>query len=215
VCKRWNRLGLVAFEYGGTQSAVFCWACASGFLSVVERLANHPDVEPLLIDGSALQHAIETVENYNVIEYLLRHPKVDPSIRKNEPIEKAVRFDHEKTVRLLLGDSRVRDSGGCEIALQTACEIGSVRIVSLLLKHPHVHPTSSALKVAIKGTHVEVIELLLEDGRVNVFSETLELLRMISTRERTMNNNACVKRILLRMRDCLEKPTRDSKRPCR
>jgi ankyrin repeat protein len=108
-----------------------------------------------------------------VVELLLS-PKfvnsVDAAQRNNQAIHEASRNGHLEIVKLLMNDSRVDPSGGCNIAIYDACSNGHTAVVSLLLSDKRVDPSDQhnrAIHAACQKGYAEIAKLLLRDSRTD------------------------------------------------
>lgn len=75
----------------------------------------------------------------------------------------AVEGGHTEIVRALLALENVRPGADNNYAIKCACKYGHVEIVRALLAHPEVDPSDIS-----DSECIDVIELLLEDGRAHL-----------------------------------------------
>lgn len=145
VCKLWNELGDQTFDPSAFSNRALRHASAKGYLHLVEKLLKDPRV------------------NQAVWEFDTTLELLCP------PIVLAASNGHEEIVKVLLNDSQAEPSAGFNAALISCCEKGRTSIVQILLHCPllDLPKDSYAMSLAAIGGHSDVVNLLLEDGRVD------------------------------------------------
>jgi ankyrin repeat protein len=169
-------------------------ASCNGHLDVVKHLLNDERVSPEAQNNSSIVFASYRGHT-EIVKLLLSSERVDPSAQGNMPLIMACVNGHEDVVEALLSDDRVdaacdiqragmlnqelvRILENCKvnvgkrisnIPLLAACEGGYTRIVSLLLEKSSVNPAGDylAIKLASKAGHLDTVQVLLSDPRVN------------------------------------------------
>lgn len=100
----------------------------------------------------------------------------DITASDNYAIRAAVYHGLTDTVEYLLNDDRVDPSVEDNVCLLTAVKKRYTDIVRLLLNHKKVTPSSTHIKWAVSGYHVDILKMLLKDGRVNPAEDNLSAL---------------------------------------
>jgi hypothetical protein len=77
------------------------WHATNGNLAIVERLLEHPEVDPTDDDNQAIRWAAIN-GHLQVVERLLEHPRVDPATDDNCAVRWAAGNGHVKIVERLL-----------------------------------------------------------------------------------------------------------------
>lgn len=105
----------------------------------------------------------------NVVTFLLKDPNVDPAAKDNTPIIKAAKKRHFEIVKLLLADNRVDPNARDGNILDDVCQANNTKLLLEMLADPRVDPTISntSLTVAAYAGFIEVVKILLKDGRMN------------------------------------------------
>jgi len=124
-----------------THNAAIRRAADKGHAAMVKLLMSDPRVNPADLDNYAIQSA--SVQGHaDVVKLLLTDKRVDPNPGLISPFTLAMRENHLDVVKVLLEDSRVNPAEG-NFALGYASQYGFVEIVELLLNQPKVDPTSN------------------------------------------------------------------------
>ncbi|RGP76449.1 hypothetical protein FLONG3_5336 [Fusarium longipes] len=173
---------------GGTALTV---AAEGGFVDVVELLVSDGRIDVDLKNGdgrTALSFAAE-IGSEALVDQLLATGAADPGVQDSwgrTPLIWAIksqlahksgeRQSYEVVIRKLLADSRTNvnamDFWDCT-ALWYAVKHGATKLVMALLEHPEIEPTvgpehTSTLLAAAENGHVDLVQLLISDGRINV-----------------------------------------------
>jgi ankyrin repeat protein len=133
-----------------------------GGIDAIELLLADKRVDPRSSSILALAAQFNSVA---VVELLLR-AGCDP--RLDQSLEAAVKNDRLDNVRLLLADERVDPSADQNRAIRCA---RSLDVVKLLLLDERVDPCAgenALLRRAVENADVELVRILLADGRVHV-----------------------------------------------
>jgi hypothetical protein len=163
-------------------------SCCNGHVEILDRLLQEPKFRVY-----ELNNEFKCASEYGhiaVVNRLLQEPTelVDPSFCENEPIYVAFRNGFVDIVDRLLQDMRVLQvMMDCRKASNTnvinfAMNYGKIAVVDRLLQEPteYVDPTynqNRALKLAKKFDYKDIVNLLLQDKRVQMFEFTEKLLR--------------------------------------
>ena len=108
------------------------------------------------------------------MELLLKHNKVDPCSLDYLALKRASENDHAEIVRMLLKDKRIdRKDPDCLMALEIACNLGNIKTCLVCLEEK-LEPYQKCLELAFKKGHVDVVKLLIQDGRLSPTEEMLE-----------------------------------------
>lgn len=96
----------------------------------------------------------------------------DPGADQSAALRLAAANGHTEVVKLLIGHIAVNAGAMRSAALRWACAGGFKDIVVILLRDPNVNPnddsfSGGALRLAAQGSHIEVLDLLLQDKRVS------------------------------------------------
>lgn len=154
------------------------YACQNGHVEIVRLLLQDPRVTPhcTIIRLASVNNHLE------VVKLLLQDKRIDPSFDNNVTVRHAFGAGHIEIVELLLQDSRVNPGCLNNCMIRDACKDGKLETVKLLLRCPRVNPAttqisgptggliidrSSPLLIATEMGHIEVVELLLQDSRVD------------------------------------------------
>ena len=136
-------------------------ASSLGFPDMVRILMNDHRVDPSDKENAAIIQAAEN-GHAEVVQLLMQDSRVDPSDRDNKAIELALENGYLDVADILLKDDRVQFSDEC---LGGAIERGDYDTVEWLFAE--MKPTGDHFIRAILGGDVDIILLLLDDGRVN------------------------------------------------
>ena len=108
-----------------------------------------------------------------VIDYLVHHPRWDPSTFGQYAWRWACARGDVALVKTYLQDSRVDPTQHHQIGFLLACKYGRAGVVACLLNDPRLDPTRATppqntnyLNIAIAQNHPNVVEILLQDRRV-------------------------------------------------
>lgn len=170
--KGWNQATLAAACDGGHYKLVrlilqypvdipfraLCEACSGGHDRVVKLLLNDPRCEPRT--GNLVWVARN---HHKVVELLLKDGRADPSKDNN----RALLDSHDaNTIQLLLADPRVDPTINNQEVIRTA---RSVAVLRVLLQDCRLDPAANDNQLIKKASYhnVEMVKLLLRDGRVN------------------------------------------------
>lgn len=165
-------LRLLQFSQEPIPSAIIKIAVENGHTQIVQILLNIPDVKKQLEDeiasgnNKSLQLAIQS-GNLDILAQLYQlqgiESIIDPSL-----FMLAIQSDHPAVaVSLLQFNNVLSDPRNNQRAFLLAVEKGHTQIVKRLLKIPEILTTvadarNNALKLAVKGDHLKVVNLLLQ-----------------------------------------------------
>ena len=152
-------------------------ASRMGYEGIVAILLKDKRVDPSAENNDAICDAA-AYGNSEVVELLLKHPSVNPAANDNYPIKIAADGhifvnSHFDVTAMLLKEKQVDPSAEYSVALRYAAEAGNIRTVKLLLEDGRASPrdcASYALHTAIYHREYDVVEALLQDGRVDIFA---------------------------------------------
>lgn len=157
-------------------------------IDVLHHVLTHPRTNLNEGEPWEMLMAIES-DDPTSIQAALANPELDPSANRNLGLLYAVRFGKSESVRLLLSDPRVRESempwqlnNQEHTPFKLAAEHGQLETARILLQAAMADqaiPLHAALRAALVATHTPIIELLIQDSRVNghpEFHEWRELL---------------------------------------
>eukprot|EP01118_Nematostelium_gracile_P006599 TRINITY_DN2121_c0_g5_i1.p1 TRINITY_DN2121_c0_g5~~TRINITY_DN2121_c0_g5_i1.p1 ORF type:complete len:393 (-),score=78.12 TRINITY_DN2121_c0_g5_i1:34-1167(-) len=178
-----------------------------GILSVVNTLLKDPRLDPSWNQNKALEIANSNGQ-CDIVKRLLQDKRVDPSFDDNKLFINACKRDYLDIVNLLLEDNRVDPTAQKDLPLQSAACGGHIEIVKRLLQHPKVNPNEGChtfgnrdfdekdigvpLTLAIQNKDLDLVNLLLENEKVDPTVHNNEAIRMASERE----NVKILKRLL-------------------
>jgi len=131
----------------------FNMACISGNEELVRLIMGHPNFIPTAVKVE--NPFFSTVEWPSIVRILLRMGLFNPSAFRNQAILRAIRKGNVESVRLLLGDSRVSLKGQGDQALRLAVEGSHIPVVELLLDCPDIDPTGKHQYDLIEGLDPE------------------------------------------------------------
>jgi ankyrin repeat protein len=168
-------------------------AARAGHVAVVRRLLQDERIDPAAFQNAAVREA--AVRGHAaVVERLLEHPSVDASDRDNEAIRQAASRGHFAVVESLI---RADPSTADNEVLLAAVAQGHAKVVALLLLlcGDHVDPSADgdrAVRIAAERGRIDIVELLLQDGRASVATaiecflgaHEYELIKRLECRER-------------------------------
>lgn len=154
-------------------SYALAYACGAGQFEVANLLIKDKRADPTFEDHDALFAAIES-NNADVLKLVLGDKRVDPTYDDDRAILEASYMGNTKAVKLLLNtkanpNACARNDGHnplCKAALGN-----HMGVIKLLLSDERVDPAaddSIVLRVALKHGSYNVVDVLLEDGRVDV-----------------------------------------------
>lgn len=149
-------------------------AVTTGNHRMVALLLSDERVDVSMDDQYLLRYTVDHLDD-QMLQLLLNHPRSDVTVYDGYMLMKAVR-DEKHTTLALLCDRLINQSddhsvesvvtGILQHAFITACAMGDIKSVSTLI--PHVDPSfekSQSLKLAQRGGHDSVVQLLMRDGR--------------------------------------------------
>ncbi|KAI9333816.1 ankyrin repeat-containing domain protein [Obelidium mucronatum] len=116
-------------------------------------------------------HAFETITTF------LHSPGFDPSANDNRALQFACRNGHLEVVALLSKDPRISPLAGNIAHLWVAAGNGQLDLVKVLLEDERFYlrgEISLALRAAVMGNHIAVVELLLEHPWVDPNSGSMQ-----------------------------------------
>ncbi|KAJ3266588.1 hypothetical protein HDU77_000139 [Chytriomyces hyalinus] len=180
--------------------------CASetGQAEIVSILLLH-GCDPSSESNMALQYACE-FGHAEVVKILLADPRVDPSSEYFNAFGLACGQNHVPILELLLND-QTRPSMPVQVlnsSLVYAADHGCKDAAEYLLKHPYIDPSfneNEAVTMAAANGHVDVLQLLVLDPRVELTARNLTGAIAVASR----NNHEKVLSVLL---ECLSRPKR-------
>jgi Ras-related protein Rab-1A len=168
-------------------------AAGAGHVAVVERLLQDERIDPAAFQNAALLEAV-VGGHAAVVKRLLEHLSVDASDRNNEAIRQAASRGHFAVVESLI---RADPSTADNEALLAAVADGHAKVVALLLLlcDDRVDPSADgdrAVRIAAQRGRIDIVELLLQDGRASVATaiecflgaHEFELIKRLECRER-------------------------------
>ncbi len=158
---------------GTGNSLALTSACENGSVSCVQLLLADKRVHPDAPNCEALSRAVAK-GHVQVVKVLLVDGRINPGARKwkgmNFYLAAAVGRNHAEIVQLLLQDGRADPTLGQkeknDLVLY-ATEQSTAEIVRILLRDRRVTPPTGALFIACEIQALEIIDILLTDGRVN------------------------------------------------
>jgi len=141
-------------------------AITSGNSKIVKLLLND---ERINTDDDNFLYVACNQDNYDMVKMLiLARPSKYDNTCLNKALEISILHNNEKIVKLLL--THIKDQLS-QNALQLACEYGLTDILLILLKDGRSDPSyngSNSLKLAVIGSHTNVVKILLNTGKVDV-----------------------------------------------
>jgi ankyrin repeat protein len=145
-------------------------ACRRGYLDIVNRLLTDPRVDPSAdrINNSFWCACVNG--HLDVVNRLLEIPRLGPSIDHNICLRHACDYGKRDIVERLILDPRVDPSVIGRLSLTEACRRGNIDTVKKFLASPLVDPSANdnrAICAAASGGHLYIVELLLDDSRVD------------------------------------------------
>ena len=109
---------------------------------------------------------------------MLRRPDVDPAYNDNLPLIYAVGNNHTSIVKILLSDKRVNPATMRKNTLPIGLTLkrSSIRQYStnILVENPTIQSNSQALEIAIINHNEEIIRLLIQDSRVELYNMSID-----------------------------------------
>jgi len=167
------REGEVDFSMGN--NSLIRIAASNGQANIVDFLLEKENVDPRALDNFALCVAVEN-GHAEVARSLLADPRVNPAARNNFPIKAAASMGFSEVVDELLNTRRVNPDSEDQKALMEALKSSSSAVVQSLLNSPLVQPPKfEALDIAVQYSSKEIVQMLLQDGRVEPTPETLSI----------------------------------------
>jgi hypothetical protein len=187
------RLGLFFFE-----SKEF-FDCFNNQSKITKYLLCHNKIDVSVQDNQAFINAV-THNELDIVRMLLKSNKIDPNCRNGEAIIIATKFGYLNIVECLLNDNRVNpslrnnqaiiDCVDTNLLIKRGKQLLSfneyfsiiynrikkngnkkhLKILSLLLKNPHIDPSAQNNKIiinAVKSKNYKAVKLLLNDNRIN------------------------------------------------
>ncbi|KNC80055.1 hypothetical protein SARC_07564 [Sphaeroforma arctica JP610] len=145
------------------------WSCEKGHTNVVKMLLEDQRVDPAAADDDAVRMSAEHGRS-DIVEILSKDSRVKPASLQNYAIRMACANGHVNVVEFLLRLSKEPIEGR---ALAIALKEGETELVELLLAHADIDPSdrnNSALRLAAKSGHHDVVHLLLTDRRVRAIA---------------------------------------------
>lgn len=166
--------GLPPVDPAADDDAAVIAAAAAGHLPVVERLLTDPRVDCTARHFAALKLAAESGHTA-VVKRLLAQPQVDACTEGSIAValRAAVSGRHTGVVLAFVEDPRFGPAFDNDLIIRGASRWGgtaAAALVRFLLSVPDVDPAAqhnSAVRSAAEFGHAEVLELLLEDPRVD------------------------------------------------
>lgn len=134
-------------------------ACTAGRLEMIEILLGHSGVDPMWEGGRCL---LESSVNctYEIMNLLLSHPK---SRADHIMLENVCERGHVGMAKLLIQYIKPVNT----IPLIRAASHGHVEMVDFLLEYIDTSQDGTVLDAACSGEHIEVVERLLRDPRID------------------------------------------------
>lgn len=148
------------------------------FLSAVEE-GRTEDVHRLLPRVNPPDDIVEEAAKRGYVEIvrlLLGDPRVDPAHDMNAAIFEAVGQNHWGVARLLLTDQRVRDdwTGGLLMEVVRAGRPDIVRLLLAIENFDVYTEGEDAFQVAVEEKHGDIVRILLNDPRLELFEHDLD-----------------------------------------
>jgi ankyrin repeat protein len=151
-------------------------AALEGDLALVQELLQDSTVDPSINDNEAICNASRN-GHLDIVLLLLKDMRTDPSANGCEAIIQAASKNHQKTVKVLLQDPRVNPN----LLITEACKNGHSNVVKSILECPRFdvqnRDCSDALIYSCWKGHVEIVDLLLKDGRFDPSDADNEAIR--------------------------------------
>ena len=141
------------------------YASSDGWDDIIEMLLNENLIKTRSCFKNAILNACEN-GHHNVVKLLLQDPRADPSVDSNLPIREACGRGYTKLVKILLKDGRTDPTCVFNSPIREASSNGFYDIVKILLEDGRADPNEqngfgkSALDMAIKNGHTEIVQLL-------------------------------------------------------
>jgi hypothetical protein len=156
-------------------------ACDRGDLATVNRLIDHPSIDPFALSHWFSEYCNETETSPIIVwvcyqgdlaiaRRLLQDFRFDPAAQRNSAIRLASGEGRADIVALLLQDVRVDPSAKDNEAIRLAAEERNAGVVHLLLNDHRVDPTAqkyAAFQSAYFNCDADIMALLLHDERVD------------------------------------------------
>lgn len=172
-------------------NSAFYTTCVNGYVESVEAFL---ECERFVLskDYSFILSASAEKGHSEVVKLLLKDGRLNPGWKSNMAIWKAANNGDTAIVELLLADPRVDPSDHDNMAIIAALICGHIDIVKLLLTDKRVVVSEYNFEDVVRKSNVEIVRILLEDGRVNPsFDNNLPI------RIATKNGNDRIVRLLL------------------
>lgn len=141
-------------------------ACRHNNKQAVKLLLDDKRANPGDSDSMALRWASEHGFT-EIVQMLLHDKRARPDAVDSYSLRLAAQNGHTEIVKLLLADGRADPAANHGEALLSASLEGDAEIVALLLKSGRVEPNAEDLEVAAESGHVDVVQLYIQDGRLD------------------------------------------------
>ena len=151
-------------------------ACIRGNVDIVKLLLNDSRLRINPLDHKSLKYAC-TGGHIEVVKLLIDLPEFS-GWYEDSILPTVCARKHEEVALLLLTKAYVNPATKYNRALEHACREGLVKLTKKLLSDYRVTVSHSYLVYAIAGNQLEIVKLLLEDGRVNATTNDLEISKM-------------------------------------
>lgn len=171
------------------------FAVKNNHVDIVRLLLQDGRADPAAFNNYAINYAAE--HGYvEVVHLLLQDQRVNPAVDDNYPIRQASDHGHVEIVKLLLQHPSVDPAAKNNSAIRVAAWGGQTDVVRLLLQDPRVTPanndTNFVAVISNRRSHLDVVQLLLEDGRTDftridlsdVSPETADLIQSYTKRRK-------------------------------
>ena len=143
------------------QNVVIRLAASRGMYKIVGLLMEDSRVDPSAMMNDAIIQGAGNGRT-DVVKQLMSDPRVDPSDQDNKAVQLAIMNHHFKTAETLVKDKRVVLK---QKYLYDAIDRGDVEAIKWLLTR--IKPTSQHFLQAVSTGNIELVELLLLDGRID------------------------------------------------
>jgi hypothetical protein len=133
--------------------------------SMAKRIFGTGRVNPIQRHQEPLRY-FARYGDVEMVQTLLKHPNVDPSCLECQAVTSASEFHHDQVLKLLLSHESVRS--WYPFLFQKACILGLSSIVRFIVKD--VDPLANhqaAFANAVDKGYSEIVQILLEDGRID------------------------------------------------
>lgn len=178
-----KRMIAVAVIQNANPNHIFHSACYANDVETARLLVNVPGVDPA--ENECDTFGICCEEGFiEIVELFLQDPRVDPSKDDNYAIQGAAENGLLDILNILLQDPRVDPASLENYAIGAACENGHIAVVRRLLQDPRINPAAddnyafcNTVGAQIpEETIIEVLEILVEDGRVDPLATDCEVI---------------------------------------